>query len=54
MKTFFITVVAGFIGSALIRYIIGNKEHSVINVDKLTYADNLKSLFLIEKSQIQV
>ena len=35
---------AGFIGSALVRYIISNTEDSVINVDKLTYAGNLDSL----------
>ena len=35
---------AGFIGSALIRYIINNTEHSIVNIDKLTYAGNLESL----------
>jgi len=35
---------AGFIGSAVIRYIINNTEHNVLNVDKLTYAGNLESL----------
>ncbi len=35
---------AGFIGSALIRYIIGHRDDTVINVDKLTYAGNLESL----------
>lgn len=35
---------AGFIGSAVIRYIINNAHDSVINVDKLTYAGNLESL----------
>ena len=35
---------AGFIGSALIRYIIHYTEDSVVNVDKLTYAGNLESL----------
>lgn len=35
---------AGFIGSAVIRYIINNTNSSVINVDKLTYAGNLESL----------
>lgn len=35
---------AGFIGSALIRYIINNTDNSVINVDNLTYAGNLESL----------
>ena len=39
---------AGFIGSAVIRHIINNTNHSVINVDKLTYAGNLESLASIE------
>jgi dTDP-glucose 4,6-dehydratase len=39
-----ITGGAGFIGSALIRYLLMETEHDVINVDKLTYAGNLDSL----------
>jgi dTDP-glucose 4,6-dehydratase len=35
---------AGFIGSAVIRHIIKETKHSVINVDKLTYAGNLTSI----------
>lgn len=35
---------AGFIGSAVIRHIIGNTNDSVVNLDKLTYAGNLESL----------
>ncbi|TCJ97985.1 dTDP-glucose 4,6-dehydratase [Volucribacter psittacicida] len=45
-----ITGGAGFIGSALIRYIIEHTQDSVINVDKLTYAGNLQSLANIENS----
>jgi len=45
-----ITGGAGFIGSALVRHIIDNTDHSVINVDKLTYAGNLESLTSIENS----
>lgn len=44
MKKFLITGGAGFIGSAVIREIIDNTNHSVVNVDKLTYAGNLDSL----------
>jgi len=47
-KKLLITGGAGFIGSAVIRHIINNTDHSVINVDKLTYAGNLESLTLIE------
>ena len=38
---------AGFIGSAVIRHIIKNTEHHVLNIDKLTYAGNLESLISI-------
>ena len=41
---------AGFIGSALIRHIIKNTDHEVMNVDSLTYAGNLDSLKDIESS----
>lgn len=43
-KRILITGGAGFIGSAVIRHIIDNTNHSVVNVDKLTYAGNLESL----------
>ena len=39
-----ITGGAGFIGSALVRYLIHNTSNSIINVDKLSYAGNLESL----------
>ncbi|MFM6949718.1 MAG: dTDP-glucose 4,6-dehydratase [Novosphingobium sp.] len=35
---------AGFIGSALIRHLIGESPHEVLNLDKLTYAGVLASL----------
>ncbi|ERJ17534.1 dTDP-glucose-46-dehydratase RfbB protein [Salinisphaera shabanensis E1L3A] len=35
---------AGFIGSALIRYLIADTNHSVINLDSLSYAANLEAL----------
>jgi dTDP-glucose 4,6-dehydratase len=41
---------AGFIGSALCRYLVGNGQARVVNVDKLTYAANLKSLTPVEDS----
>ena len=40
---------AGFIGSALIRHLINNTKHEVINIDKLTYAGNTDSLREIER-----
>ena len=35
---------AGFIGSAVIRHLIKETPHFVVNLDKLTYAGNLESL----------
>jgi len=35
---------AGFIGSALVRNLMNQGDHTVINIDKLTYAGNLESL----------
>lgn len=35
---------AGFIGSNLIHHLLSVTEHSVINIDKLTYAGNLASV----------
>ncbi|MDN5881629.1 MAG: dTDP-glucose 4,6-dehydratase [Nitrosospira sp.] len=45
-----ITGGAGFIGSAVVRYIIESTTDSVVNVDKLTYAGNLESLAEVEGS----
>lgn len=42
-----ITGGAGFIGSALIRYLINMTPHEVVNVDKLTYSGNLNALSAI-------
>lgn len=41
---FLVTGGAGFIGSAVIRELINNTDHEVVNVDKLTYAGNLENL----------
>jgi dTDP-glucose 4,6-dehydratase len=48
MKNILVTGGAGFIGSAVIRHLINDTQHFVINVDKLTYAGNLESLVSIE------
>ncbi|MGP0174577.1 dTDP-glucose 4,6-dehydratase [Pseudomonas sp. NCHU5208] len=42
-----ITGGAGFIGSALVRHLIQDTEHEVLNLDKLTYAGNLESLLQV-------
>jgi dTDP-glucose 4,6-dehydratase len=39
-----ITGGAGFIGSAMVRYLLTTTEATVINIDKLTYAGNLDAL----------
>jgi dTDP-glucose 4,6-dehydratase len=45
---FVVTGDAGFIGSAVCRYLITETTAEVVNVDKLTYAGNLNSLRNIE------
>jgi dTDP-glucose 4,6-dehydratase len=57
---FLVTGGAGFIGSAVIRHLLCDTSHSVVNVDKLTYASNVNSLknldgnsrYVLEKSDI--
>ena len=43
-----ITGGAGFIGSAVIRHLIGHTDAEVVNVDFLTYAANIASLASVE------
>lgn len=43
-KTILVTGGAGFIGCNVIRFLIRNTHHKIVNVDKLTYAGNLESL----------
>ncbi|CAH0173209.1 dTDP-glucose 4,6-dehydratase [Pseudomonas mediterranea] len=43
-----ITGGAGFIGSALVRHLILDTEHQILNLDKLTYAGNLESLSSVD------
>ena len=42
---------AGFIGSAVIRHLIKNTKHQVLNLDKLTYAGNIESLKSVSDSE---
>ena len=41
---------AGFIGSALVRFLIDTTDHQVLNIDKLTYAGNLLALAPISEN----
>ena len=46
-QTILVTGGAGFIGTAVIRHLINDTKHKVVNLDKLTYAGNLESLLTI-------
>jgi dTDP-glucose 4,6-dehydratase len=48
---FLVTGGAGFIGSAVVRRLIGETGHEVCAVDKLTYAGNLASLAPVSGSE---
>ena len=41
---------AGFIGSAVVRYLINQTNEDVLNVDSLTYASNLKNIETVSSS----
>ena len=51
MNKYLVTGGAGFIGSSLIRNLMGKEQCDVLNIDKLTYAGNLDNLKSVE-SQI--
>lgn len=48
---FLITGGAGFIGSSVVRFLINNTSHHVLNLDKLTYAGNLDSLKNVDSNE---
>ena len=47
---YLVTGGSGFIGSALIRFLIKNKSIKILNIDKLTYASSEESLSEISNS----
>jgi dTDP-glucose 4,6-dehydratase len=49
-EKFLITGGAGFIGSAVVRYILNFTDHKVINLDKLTYASDIGSLVSVKNN----
>jgi dTDP-glucose 4,6-dehydratase len=51
LKKILVTGGAGFIGSAVVRYIISETTDSVVVVDKLTYAGNLASLAPVAQNE---
>lgn len=50
-KTVLVTGGAGFIGSAVVRHLVHDSPHRVVNVDALTYAANLDSVRDVQSSE---
>ena len=49
-SNFLITGGAGFIGSAVVHFLIEETDHNVLNLDKLTYAGNIETLASVSGS----
>lgn len=49
--TIVVTGGAGFIGSAVVRYLVAHTDATVVNVDSLTYAGNLTSVAAVADSE---
>ena len=50
-KNILVTGGAGFIGSAIVKKLVAIKRYNIINIDKLSYASDLKNLKKIENSR---
>ena len=50
-KNILVTGGAGFIGSAIVKKLVAIKKYNIINIDKLSYASDLKNLKKIENSR---
>ncbi len=54
MGTLLVTGGAGFIGSNFVHHVVGNTDHSVIVLDKLTYAGNAASLAGLPEDRVRL
>ncbi|MDQ1215332.1 dTDP-glucose 4,6-dehydratase [Microbacterium arborescens] len=54
MSTLLVTGGAGFIGSNFVHHVIDHTDHSVIVLDKLTYAGNAASLAGLPKDRVRL
>ncbi|GAD35615.1 dTDP-glucose 4,6-dehydratase [Microbacterium sp. TS-1] len=54
MGTLLVTGGAGFIGSNFVHHVVGNTDHSVVVLDKLTYAGNAASLAGLPEDRVRL
>lgn len=54
VSTLLVTGGAGFIGSNFVHHVVGNTDHSVIVLDKLTYAGNAASLAGLPEDRVRL